>query len=93
MQIKIKLDQNEKYELEYYTFSFNGIQIQFEQCMKRIYEYDDEMFEKLTNTLIKKYTDLQKCQYNILKNHGYEKAKIISHNFYMNDGVFEVNVR
>lgn len=93
MQIKIKLDQDEKHELEYYTFALNGVQIQFEQCMKRIYEYNDEMFEKLMNTLIKKYADLQKCQYKILKNHGYEKIKIISRSFYINDGVFEVNVR
>lgn len=92
MQIEIKLNEKERLALEYAVFAYDGIRINFEQYMRKIYEYDDEMFRKLTDVLIEKYSNLQKQIYKILDNHGYKNIKVSIFSFYLNEGLLKIGV-
>lgn len=92
-QIKIKLDEREKLELEYCKFAYDGVRINFEQCLRGFYQYDDIMLQKVTDLLAEMYGNIYKKLYDILKNHNYKNVKIESYGFSINEGILELEVR
>lgn len=92
-QIKIKLDEREKLELEYCKFAYDGVRINFEQCIRGFYQYDDIMLQKVIDLLTEMYRNLYKKLYDILKNHNYKNMRIESYGFSINEGILELEVR
>jgi len=89
-RIEINLLEDEKLELEFRSFEYNGLRINFNQFVVG-YDFDEKNYNRLINTLLEKYTLLQKCLLKILENHGYKKILVKTFDFYVADMKLIIN--
>jgi len=85
--IVIKLDDKDRAVLEYYMFAFDGLKIKIDQFIHSNFDYNEEHYNRLINTYIEKYADLQKCLYNILVKYNYKNVYINQYQFYINENI------
>jgi hypothetical protein len=74
--ITIKLTEEESALFEYALFQYRGIELNFRQFIYTDYVYSEDHYNRIINTLIEKYSILQKQLYKILENHNYKNINI-----------------
>jgi hypothetical protein len=75
-KIEIDITEEEKLTLEFRNFEYCGLQIGLNQFLSSDYEYNEEHYNRLVQTLIEKYTLLQKCLMDILTTHGHRNIAV-----------------
>jgi len=90
-QIEIQLTEVEKLALEFQNFQYNCLQINFNQFMTSNYHYNEEHYTRLIDTLIEKYTLLQKSIFEILNNHGYASIPVQDFYSFVNSNILIIN--
>jgi hypothetical protein len=89
-QFQIELTEEEKLVLGYRNFEYKGMQVNLEQYVEGNREYNEEHYNRLIDTLLEKYTLLQKCLIKIMEAHGHKRIPIQSFDFYLNESTLIV---
>jgi len=85
-KLEINLTEEEKMVIEFRLFEYQGLQINVDQFVHGDLEYNEEHYNRMVNTLLEKYSQLQMCLYGILTAHGYKDIKVCTYDFYLNYG-------
>jgi hypothetical protein len=83
-EIKIQLTEDEKLELEYHNYQYQGVRILVEQFLNTAREYNEEHYNRLIDTYCEKYTNLQKCIYSFLDKQGLKSVPISDFTYFVN---------
>ena len=89
-KLEMELTEKETLTLEYRVFEYQGLQINLNQFLNNNYEFNEEHYNRLIETLIDKYTLLQHCLFNILESHGYKNISVKSYDFYLTESTLTV---
>ncbi len=86
--LKIELSSEEEKVFEYRMYQFQGIQIAVNQFLStKIYEYNDEHYSRLTDTLVEKYRLLSECIMELAEKRGYKEIAMQDLNYEYTKGV------
>jgi hypothetical protein len=83
MQLKIQLTEDEKLKLSFRVFEYQGLQVNLNQYLSGEHKFSEEHYNRVIETLLEKYTLLQKCLLGILTDHGHKNIKVKSYEFYL----------
>lgn len=89
-RIVIELTEDERLRLEFRLFEYQGLQINFNQLVSGNFDYDNEHYSRIIDTLLEKYSVLQKALYETLSAHGYKNISVKSYDFFLDEGVLTV---
>lgn len=92
-EIKIKLDDRDKSILEYRIFAYEGLKISISQFIYSNFEYNQEHYNRLIDTYIEKYSELQKELFIILNKYGYKNIQFKTYKFYINENILSIDWR
>ena len=88
--IVIKLSEDDQHVLEYYIFAYDGIKVNLNQFLFNNLDFNEENYNRLIDTLIEKYSDLQKKVYEILQKYNYKNIPVKTYDFFLNEGVLKI---
>ena len=71
-KLTFELSSEEKLTLEYRTFEYHGLQINLDQFLQSGYDFNEDHYNRLIDTLVEKYAALQTCLIGILAAKGHK---------------------
>ena len=91
INLKIELSPEEEKVFEYRMYQFQGIQIAINQFLStKIYEYNDEHYSRLTDTLVEKYRLLSEYIIELAEKRGYNEVVVQDLNYEYTKGVLRL---
>jgi inorganic pyrophosphatase/exopolyphosphatase len=88
--MQIELNETEKLTLQYKLFEYQGTQIAVNQFVTSDQEYSDDHYNRMMQTYLDKYRELQMYLYVIFNNHGYKNVSAQKIDFKVNENILTV---